>query len=80
METSLQSLGIESPSWITDRTGNRYHVYFSADLYDNDYILNRLREIGIGVKKETSLGYIPFGLFWSTEDDLVDSDLTDLTK
>ncbi|XP_015782992.1 uncharacterized protein LOC107360786 [Tetranychus urticae] len=79
LESILQSLGIESPTWVPDKTGNRYHIYFSADLYENDYIINRLREIGIGVRKETSLGYLPFGLFWSTDDDLNDPDLNNLT-
>ena len=49
------------------KDGNHYQVYFPCELYENDSILQILRSKGIGTKPDTSIGYIPFNLFFYEE-------------
>ncbi len=49
------------------RNGNFFQVYFPCDLYENDSTLQFLQSKGFGTKSETSVGYIPFGLFYYDE-------------
>lgn len=64
MEDALNEMGIEDVVWVPTRNANIYQVYFQCDLYDNDSTLQFLQSKGIGIKAETSIGYIPFGLFY----------------
>ena len=68
LEESLTDLGIENAVWISSKSNELHHVYFSVDLYENDATLTYLQSKGIGVKKNSSIGYIPFGLFFMNED------------
>lgn len=77
LEDSLSELGIKNGVWISSKSDKHFHVYFPVDLYNNDATLNYLQTKGIGVKKESSVGYIPFGLYFtneSEEDELVEDD------
>lgn len=74
LEESLKELEIQSTVWISSKDDNYYHVYFPLDLYDNDATLNFLRGRGIGCKKDSSIGYIPFGLFFQDEDSSSDDE------
>jgi hypothetical protein len=74
LEDSLTQLGITDVVWIPSKTGQSYHVYFNLDLYDNDATLNYLQSRGIGCKKDSSIGYIPFGLYFINEDNSDEND------
>lgn len=50
-------------------------MYFPVDLYNNDATLNYLQTKGIGVRRESSVGYIPFGLYFTNESE--DEELED---
>ncbi|XP_074602663.1 uncharacterized protein LOC141856278 isoform X2 [Brevipalpus obovatus] len=65
LEDTLVEFDITNITWIPDRRHEHWHVYFAVELYDNDAVLSRLKERGIGSKRETSIGYIPFGLFFT---------------
>ena len=63
----MEELQIEDVVWVPTRNGNYFQVYFPCELYENDSVLNFLKSKGIGVKSETSIGYIPFNLFFYEE-------------
>jgi hypothetical protein len=67
LEECLLDLGIEDAVWISSKSNQLHHVYFAVDLYENDSTLTYLQSKGIGVKKNSSIGYIPFGLFFTNE-------------
>ena len=72
LDEALKELSIEETAWISSKNEKFYHVYFPLDLYETDVTLNFLQSKGIGVKKDTSIGYIPFGLFFQNEQDSED--------
>ena len=74
LSNTLDDLQIENVVWVPTRNGNYYQVYFPCDLYENDPILNALRAKGIGNNAETSVGYIPFTMFFHQEEDENDVD------
>lgn len=74
LEETLKELGIDNAVWIPSKNNQLHHVYFPVDLYDNDSTLTYLQSKGIGVKKHSSVGYIPFGLFFVNEDMTEDED------
>ncbi|RWS26052.1 hypothetical protein B4U80_11055, partial [Leptotrombidium deliense] len=69
VEDCLKELQVSEVVWIASKNGKYYQIYFTVDLYDNDATLQYLQEKGIGVEKHTSVGYIPFGLFYCNEDE-----------
>lgn len=77
LEDALLQLGITDTVWIPSKTDKSYHVYFSLDLYDNDATLNYLQSRGIGSKKDSSIGYIPFGLYFVNEENSENEDSND---
>ena len=72
MSDALDELQIEDVVWAPTRSDNFFQVYFPLEVFENDSILNILKSKGIGTKSETSIGYIPFNLFFYEE--LSDSD------
>lgn len=76
LQEALTELGITEAVWLPTRNGCYYQVYFPCDLYDNDPTLQFLQSKGIGVIPDTSVGYIPFSLFYCNEDN-TDEDLGD---
>jgi len=75
LEDIFTDLGIEDVVWVPTRNKNYYQIYFPCDLYDNDATLQYLQSKGIGTKPDTSVGYIPFSLFYCNEN--ADSELLD---
>ncbi|XP_054164816.1 uncharacterized protein LOC128962466 [Oppia nitens] len=79
LSDSLEELQIEDVVWVPTRNGNYFQVYFPCELYENDSILHFLKSKGFGTKAETSIGYIPFNLFFYEElgegddEDIVDT-------
>lgn len=69
LDEALKELAIEETAWISSKNEKFFHVYFPLDLYETDVTLNFLQSKGIGVRKDTSIGYIPFGLFFQNEQD-----------
>ncbi|RWS05082.1 hypothetical protein B4U79_08841 [Dinothrombium tinctorium] len=69
VDDCLRELQVAEVVWVPSKNGKFYQIYFTVDLYDNDATLRYLQERGIGVRKETSVGYIPFGLFYCNEDE-----------
>ena len=67
LEDALAQLEIHDVVWFSSKNGKSYHVYFPLDLYDNDATLNYLQGRGIGCRKDSSIGYIPFGLYFINE-------------
>lgn len=53
------------------RNQNFYKVYFEAKLIDTDLTLKYLNDKGIGSDSETSVGFIPFHLFYCGDTDTV---------
>lgn len=53
--------------WVPSKNGKYYQVYFPCNLDDNDSTLSYLQLKGIGIKPGTSVGYIPFTLFYDEE-------------
>ena len=68
LDETLTELGITNAVWINSKNNKFHNVYFPVDLYDNDSTLNYLQSKGIGVKKDSCVGYIPFGLFFANEE------------
>lgn len=73
----MEELQIEDVVWIPTRNGNSYQVYFPCELCENDAILGILKSKGIGTKPETSIGYIPFNLFYTDENSESDAETYD---
>ena len=67
LENSLETLNIQDSVWISSKNGHYYHVYFATDLDNNDHTMHYLKSRGIGSKRNTGLGYIPFNLFYYNE-------------
>ncbi|CAG2162246.1 unnamed protein product [Oppiella nova] len=78
LSDALEELQIEDVVWVPTKNGNFFQVYFPCDLYENDAIMRFLQSKGIGTKSETSIGYIPFNLFFYEEfSDTEDEDTCD---
>ena len=70
MDESLKDLNIKNVIWISSNDDRYYQVYFSIDFYENDQVLGYLQDKGIGIQKDTSVGFIPFELFYETNEDI----------
>ena len=77
MSDTLDELEIQDVVWSPTRNGYYYQVYFPCELWENDSVLNILKSKGIGTKPETSIGYIPFNLFFYEEFSDSEGDQTD---
>lgn len=77
LEQCLQNLGLEDVVWEKSKNEKFFQVYFQLDLYENDATLTYLQSKGIGVKSHSSVGYIPFGLFYADEESDEDNVQTD---
>lgn len=53
--------------WNSSENGHYYQVYFTSDVDNNDSTLHYLKSKGIGSRGNSTIGYIPFGLFYSHE-------------
>lgn len=74
LDEALRYLGITDVVWSTAKSDKYFQVYFQTDLYENDATLTYLQSKGIGVRGHSSVGYIPFSLFYCDEDSGEDTD------
>lgn len=64
---SLEHLHIYDAVWVPTRNNQYYQVYFTTDLDSNDYVIHYLNSMGIGERGNSTLGYMPFSLFYYNE-------------
>lgn len=67
LEDALEYLNIHDSVWVPSKNGHYFHVYFTCDLDSNDHAIHYLKSRGIGWKRNSAIGYIPFGLFLYNE-------------
>lgn len=67
LKEALEYLNINDSVWMPSKNGHYYQVYFTSDLDNNDSTLHYLKSKGIGSKRNSTIGYIPFGLFYYNE-------------
>ncbi|KAI2804981.1 hypothetical protein BLOT_003970 [Blomia tropicalis] len=67
LEESLENLNIYDAVWVSSKNGHYFHVYFTCDLNGNDHAMHYLQSKGIGSRCNSTIGYIPFGLFYYNE-------------
>ena len=67
LEDALEYLGIHDSVWVPSKNGHYYHVYFTCDLDSNDHAMYHLKSCGIGTTRNSTIGYIPFALFYYNE-------------
>lgn len=68
LEECLRNLNIKDAVWISTKDEKRVQVYFPIELYENDSTLGYLNSMGFGMKKGTSVGFMPFSLFYQDEE------------
>lgn len=78
LEESLDELGITDVVWVPTKNGKYFQVYFSVELYSNDATLQYLQSKGFGLRSNTSIGYIPFGLYFCNEDEDLEEELNEM--
>ena len=73
LEECLKCLSVKDSVWSPTRDGHRMQVYFTMPLADNDHALHYLNSMGFGLKRDTEVGFVPFGLYYDQDDTNDDS-------
>lgn len=76
LEKALQEVGIFDAIWTPTKNDNKVNVSFPMDINGCDATLAYLHSKGVGVRKGTSVGMIPFSLYLELEEEQ-ESDLSD---
>lgn len=71
---AFEFLRIGDPVWVKSKNGRYHNIYFPVPLDDNDYTMYYLKKQGIGTRANSSVGFIPFGLFYYNESNDDDED------
>ena len=66
---SINNLEIRDAVFLTTHNDTRIQCYFPIDLESNDSVLHYLNSRGFGKSPGTSLGFMPFAMFFREEDE-----------
>ena len=69
LEQSLKDLGIKDVVWLPSKDETRVQVYFPVDQELNDTVLHYLNTRGFGTSPGTSLGFMPFAMFFKEDEE-----------
>lgn len=68
VEKTLREVGISDAIWTPTKNDHKMTVSFPMDISQCDAALNYLHSKGIGIKKGTSVGLIPFSLYLESDE------------
>lgn len=68
MDDALRDLAIDDSTWVPSRNNLFWQVYFPCEMAESDGILQYLSGRGIGNKLESSIGIIPFSLYYQNDE------------
>ncbi|KAJ6222573.1 hypothetical protein RDWZM_001118 [Blomia tropicalis] len=68
VEDGLSYLGIVDATWQKSQNDLYHTIIFPVELGDSDVVIQYFKSLGIGLRLDTSIGIIPFSLFYYNEE------------